>query len=62
MLAHKPIWAFHAEDDSIIPISYARNTIQAIQKAGGQPTFIQSMQVGMDMTMHHGRLLMRRQA
>lgn len=61
MLAHKPIWAFHAEDDSIIPISYARNTIQAIQKLAAS-RFIQSMQVGMDMTMHHGRLLMRRQA
>ncbi|MGS0904100.1 chitobiase/beta-hexosaminidase C-terminal domain-containing protein [Bacillus altitudinis] len=39
ILAHKPIWAFHAEDDSIIPISYARNTIQAIQKAGGRPIY-----------------------
>ncbi|MFK4461332.1 carboxylesterase family protein [Bacillus safensis] len=39
ILASKPIWAFHAEDDSIIPISYARNTIQAIQKAGGQPLY-----------------------
>ncbi|WP_144531961.1 chitobiase/beta-hexosaminidase C-terminal domain-containing protein [Bacillus pumilus] len=39
ILANKPIWAFHAEDDSIIPISYARNTIQAIQNAGGRPTY-----------------------
>ncbi|AOZ88925.1 peptidase [Bacillus xiamenensis] len=39
ILAHKPIWAFHAEDDSIIPVSYARNTIQAIQKAGGHPLY-----------------------
>lgn len=39
ILKKKPIWAFHAEDDSIIPISYARHTIKAIQKAGGCPMY-----------------------
>ena len=33
-LINKPIWAFHAEDDSVIPVTYSRNIISAIKKAG----------------------------
>jgi predicted peptidase len=38
-LAGKPLWAFHAEDDIIIPVSYSRNIISAIREAGGSPTY-----------------------
>ncbi|MED4239636.1 chitobiase/beta-hexosaminidase C-terminal domain-containing protein [Priestia megaterium] len=39
LLTHKTIWAFHAEDDSIIPVAYSRNIIEAIKKAGGHPLY-----------------------
>ncbi len=39
LLVNKPIWAFHAEDDVIIPVSYARNIIAAIKDAGGNPIY-----------------------
>lgn len=38
-LINKPIWAFHAEDDIIIPVSYSRNIIAAIKNAGGTPIY-----------------------
>lgn len=38
-LVDKPIWAFHAEDDGVIPVSYTRNIISAIENAGGTPTY-----------------------
>lgn len=39
LIDHKPIWAFHAEDDSVIPVSYSRNIINAIENAGGKPIY-----------------------
>ncbi|MBD1382649.1 chitobiase/beta-hexosaminidase C-terminal domain-containing protein [Metabacillus arenae] len=39
VLANKPIWALHAEDDEIIPVSFSRNAIAAIKKAGGTPIY-----------------------
>ncbi|MES9775057.1 chitobiase/beta-hexosaminidase C-terminal domain-containing protein [Priestia megaterium] len=39
LLVNKPIWAFHAEDDVIIPVSYARNIIAAIKDARGNPIY-----------------------
>lgn len=33
-LINKPIWAFHAENDSVIPVSYDRNTISALRNLG----------------------------
>ncbi|MFS0778281.1 chitobiase/beta-hexosaminidase C-terminal domain-containing protein [Neobacillus sp. 3P2-tot-E-2] len=38
-LVNKPIWAFHAVDDVVIPVSYSRNIISAIQNAGGNPIY-----------------------
>lgn len=38
-LLNKPLWAFHAADDSIIPVSYSRNIISAINNAGGTPIY-----------------------
>lgn len=39
LLSDKPIWAFHAEDDAVIPVSYTRNIIAAIKDAGGNPKY-----------------------
>jgi predicted peptidase len=38
-LVGKPIWAFHAEDDQVVPVNYSRQSIAALQKAGGQPIY-----------------------
>lgn len=39
LLTYKPIWAFHGEDDSVIPVLYSRNIINAIKYAGGNPIY-----------------------
>ena len=39
VLVNKPIWAFHAENDSVIPVSYDRNTISALRNLGANPIY-----------------------
>ncbi|MGG0413758.1 chitobiase/beta-hexosaminidase C-terminal domain-containing protein [Peribacillus simplex] len=39
LIKHVPIWAFHAKDDSVIPVSYSRNIIDAIESDGGEPIY-----------------------
>ncbi|MBO0991690.1 alpha/beta hydrolase-fold protein [Bacillus sp. SD088] len=39
VLAKKPLWNFHAEDDEIIPVSYSREIIASIKRAGGNPRY-----------------------
>ncbi|WP_175639232.1 chitobiase/beta-hexosaminidase C-terminal domain-containing protein [Metabacillus schmidteae] len=39
LLKDKPVWAFHAEDDAVIPVSHTRNAIEAIREAGGNPIY-----------------------
>ena len=34
-----PIWAFHGDKDSVIPVSGSRDMIAAITKAGGHPKY-----------------------
>ncbi|MDB5855842.1 MAG: hypothetical protein JWR22_3883 [Herminiimonas sp.] len=38
-LVGKPIWAFHAEDDQVVPVNYSRQSVAALRKAGGQPIY-----------------------
>jgi predicted peptidase len=38
-LVGKPVWAFHAEDDAVIPVRYSRLSIEALRKAGGNPIY-----------------------
>jgi predicted peptidase len=38
-LVNKPIWAFHAEDDPVIPVTYSRNSINALRQMGGHPMY-----------------------
>ena len=33
-LKNKPIWAFHAEADPVIPVSFSRDSVKALQAAG----------------------------
>lgn len=39
VLKDKPVWAFHAAADPIIPVSYGRNAIDALKAAGGKPRY-----------------------
>ncbi|MCM3791253.1 hypothetical protein M3221_23245 [Domibacillus indicus] len=50
LIDHKPIWAFHAEDDSVIPVSYSRNIINAIENAGGKTIYTE---YGTEMNYDH---------
>lgn len=38
-LKDKPVWAFHAASDPVIPVSYGRNAVEALKAAGGQPRY-----------------------
>ncbi|WP_342042874.1 chitobiase/beta-hexosaminidase C-terminal domain-containing protein [Bacillus sp. OTU2372] len=51
VLAKKPIWAFHAEDDQVIPVSFSRNAIVAIKNAGGTPIYTE---YPAEMKYNHG--------
>lgn len=33
-LKNKPIWAFHAESDPVIPVSFSRESVKALREAG----------------------------
>jgi len=39
VLKDKPVWAFHAASDPVIPVTYGRNTVEALKAAGGQPRY-----------------------
>ncbi len=34
-----PVWAFHGDDDSVVPVERSREMIQAIKDAGGEPKY-----------------------
>tara|TARA_R110002111_G_scaffold75888_5_gene120288 strand:- start:889 stop:1740 length:852 start_codon:yes stop_codon:yes gene_type:complete len=42
-MAHKmvdtPVWAFHGDDDNVVPVERSREMIQAIKDAGGDPKY-----------------------
>lgn len=38
-LLNKPIWAFHAEADPIIPVSYTQNIIKSLLTKGAKPIY-----------------------
>jgi predicted peptidase len=38
-LAKMPIWAFHGDKDTAVPVSRSRNMIAAIKKTGGKPHY-----------------------
>lgn len=39
VLKDKPIWAFHAASDPVVPVDFSRNAIAAVRAAGGQPRY-----------------------
>jgi predicted peptidase len=38
-LENKPIWAFHAEEDPVIPVSYSRDSISRLQNSKVKPLY-----------------------
>jgi predicted peptidase len=44
VLAKKPVWAFHAESDPVIPVRYQRDLVDALQAAGGKPRYTEFSQ------------------
>jgi predicted peptidase len=39
VLKNKPLWAFHAAADPIVPADFTRQAVAALRSAGGQPRF-----------------------
>jgi predicted peptidase len=38
-LAGTPVWAFHAEEDPVVPVRFSRATVTALKQAGGNPRY-----------------------
>lgn len=38
-LVNMPIWAFHSQDDPVVPVTYSRDSIAALRKLGGNPIY-----------------------
>lgn len=47
-IARLPVWAFHGDADTVVPIDEQRHTIEALRAAGGQPRFTVYPGVGHD--------------
>jgi predicted peptidase len=48
-LVSMPIWAFHGDQDSVIPVSETRNMVAAIKKLGGMPRYTEYKGVDHDI-------------
>ena len=49
-LINVPIWAFHGEKDMNVPVSGSRDVVDAIKKAGGNPTYTEFTNKAHDIT------------
>ena len=49
-LVNVPIWAFHGEKDMNVPVSGSRDVIDAVKKAGGNPTYTEFPHKAHDIT------------
>ena len=38
-LKDKPVWVFHGEKDSVVPITSSKSMVEAIKESGGNPKF-----------------------
>jgi predicted peptidase len=45
-IAHVPVWAFHGEADTVVPVSASREMIDALKKAGADPKYNEYPKVG----------------
>jgi predicted peptidase len=47
-LAKLPIWAFHGDEDQLVPVERSRDMIAAIKEAGGEPKYTEYKETGHD--------------
>jgi predicted peptidase len=45
-IAHVPVWAFHGDADTAVPVSGSRDMIDALKKAGAEPKYTEYPKVG----------------
>lgn len=45
-IAHVPVWAFHGDKDTAVPVAGSREMIDALKKAGGSPRYTEYPGVG----------------
>ena len=45
-IAHVPVWAFHGDADTAVPVSGSREMIEALKKAGAEPKYTEYAKVG----------------
>ena len=43
-----PVWAFHGDKDTVVPVARTRSMIEAIRRAGGNPKYSELAGVGHD--------------
>jgi len=48
-LIFMPIWAFHGDQDNVIPVAESRNMIAAIKNSGGVPRYTEYKGVDHDV-------------
>jgi predicted esterase len=45
-IGNLPVWAFHGEEDNLVPVRFSREMIDAIKKAGGNPKYTEFPDAG----------------
>lgn len=45
-IAHIPLWAFHGDEDTVVPVSGSRELVAALKKAGGSPKYTEYPKTG----------------
>jgi predicted peptidase len=45
-IAKMPIWIFHGDKDTLVPVDYSRDMVEALKKAGGNPKYTEYKGVG----------------
>ena len=47
-LVNVPLWAVHGAEDEVVPVAQSRTMIEAVEKAGGEPRYLEMPGVGHD--------------
>jgi len=45
-IAHVPLWAFHGDADTVVPVAGSREIVDALKKAGAEPKYTEYPKVG----------------
>ena len=45
-IMHIPIWTFHGDQDSAVPVQLSRDMIDSLTQAGGHPKYIEFKDIG----------------